>query len=95
VSIKIFLRAGGTGIGGNGNSDSWFDFDNTDGGGASGGSGISGAGDGGASGNENQGEDGIIPSEISTVPEPSTLALLTLGLIGLSIARKSAQKQSG
>jgi hypothetical protein len=84
----------GTGIGGNGDSDSWFDFDNTDGGGAGGGSGISGAGGGGASGNGNQGEDGIIVSEISAVPEPSTLALLALG-IGLYIARKSGRKQSG
>ncbi len=84
----------GTGIEGNGDADSWFDFDNTDGGGA-GGSGISGADGGGASGNGNQGEDGIIPHEISAVPEPSTSALLALGLIGLFIARKSDRKQSG
>lgn len=78
------------GIGGNGDADSGSDFDNTDGGGAGGGSGI-----GGADGNGNQGEDGIIPNEISAVPEPSTSALLALGLIGLFIARKSGRKQSG
>ncbi|SCX45114.1 PEP-CTERM protein-sorting domain-containing protein [Nitrosospira sp. Nsp1] len=84
----------GTGIAGNGDVDSGFDFDNPDGGGAGGGSGIGGA-DGGAGGNGNQGEDEIIPNEISTVPEPSTLALLALGFIGLFIARKSGRKQSG
>lgn len=85
----------GTGIAGNGDADSGFDFDNPDGGGAGGGSGIGGADGGGAGGNGNQGEDGIIPNEISTVPEPSTLALLALGFIGLFIARKSGRKQSG
>lgn len=85
----------GAGIGGNGDADSGSDFDNTGGGGAGGGSGIGGADGGGAGGNGNQGEDGIIPNEISTVPEPSTSALLALGLIGLFIARKSGRKQSG
>lgn len=83
------------GIGGNGDADSGSDFDNTGGGGAGGGSGIGGADGGGAGGNGNQGEDGIIPNEISTVPEPSTLALLALGFIGLFIARISGRKQSG
>ena len=85
----------GAGIGGNGDADSGSDFDNTDGGGAGGSSGIGGADGGGAGGNGNQGEDGIIPNEISAVPEPSTSALLALGLIGFFIARKSGRKQSG
>ncbi len=83
----------GTYNGGEGEIDSALDLDNAGGGtGTGGGSGIGSDGGVGDSGNGNWSDDGILPGEIGTIPEPGTLALLVLGLAGMFVARRSGWK---
>lgn len=81
----------GAGIEGNGEADNWFNDANV--GGAGGGYGTDDIGGSGVSWNVSQDEDGTIPSEINTVPEPSTSVLLALGLAGIYIRRRSGRER--
>jgi hypothetical protein len=73
---------GGGGPGGGGSGDG-----GSTGGGPGGGNGSNGTGSGsGAGGTGGDNEDPIPPSEVGTVPEPATLALVVLGFIGMCAA---------